>query len=42
MVASMPLAKALNAGRRAAMRADDHVLLMGEDMRRLGGVLRVT
>jgi pyruvate dehydrogenase E1 component beta subunit len=32
MVESMPLAKALNAGLRAAMAADDHVLLMGEDI----------
>ncbi len=38
----MPLAKALNAGLRAAMTADDHVLLMGEDIGRLGGVFRVT
>ncbi|EIC07391.1 MULTISPECIES: alpha-ketoacid dehydrogenase subunit beta [unclassified Microbacterium] len=42
MVESMPLAKALNAGLRAAMAADDHVLLMGEDIGRLGGVFRVT
>lgn len=38
----MPFAKALNAGLRAAMAADDHVLLMGEDIGRLGGVFRVT
>ncbi|GAA4072556.1 alpha-ketoacid dehydrogenase subunit beta [Microbacterium laevaniformans] len=42
MVESMPLAKALNAGLRAAMAADGHVLLMGEDIGRLGGVFRVT
>ena len=42
MVESMPLAKALNAGLRAAMAADDHVLLMGEDIGKLGGVFRVT
>ncbi|MFN8087263.1 MAG: alpha-ketoacid dehydrogenase subunit beta, partial [Microbacterium sp.] len=42
MVESMPLAKALNAGLRAAMTADDHVLLMGEDIGKLGGVFRVT
>ncbi len=42
MVESMPLAKALTAGLRAAMAADDHVLLMGEDIGRLGGVFRVT
>ncbi|MFP7761786.1 alpha-ketoacid dehydrogenase subunit beta [Marisediminicola sp. LYQ134] len=38
----MPLAKALNAGLRAAMAADDRVLLMGEDIGPLGGVFRVT
>ena len=42
MVESMPLAKALNAGLRAAMTADEHVLLMGEDIGKLGGVFRVT
>lgn len=39
---AMPFAKALNAGLRAALAADDHVLLMGEDIGRLGGVFRVT
>ncbi|HBR88180.1 MULTISPECIES: alpha-ketoacid dehydrogenase subunit beta [Microbacterium] len=38
----MPIAKALNAGLRAAMSASDRVLLMGEDIGRLGGVFRVT
>ncbi|MDZ8160787.1 alpha-ketoacid dehydrogenase subunit beta [Microbacterium aquimaris] len=38
----MPIAKALNAGLRAAMTASDRVLLMGEDIGRLGGVFRVT
>ncbi|TQL55419.1 alpha-ketoacid dehydrogenase subunit beta [Subtercola boreus] len=38
----LPLAKALNAGLRAALRADDRVLLMGEDIGKLGGVFRVT
>ncbi len=42
MVESMPLAKALNAGLRAAMTADHHVVLMGEDIGKLGGVFRVT
>ncbi|PZU45447.1 MAG: alpha-ketoacid dehydrogenase subunit beta [Microbacterium sp.] len=42
MTAAMPFAKALNAGLRAAMAADDHVLLMGEDIGKLGGVFRVT
>jgi len=41
-VQTMPFAKALNAGLRAAMNADDHVVLMGEDIGRLGGVFRVT
>ena len=37
-----PLAKAINAGLRAAMTRDDKVLLMGEDIGPLGGVFRVT
>lgn len=41
-VVAMPFAKALNAGLRAAMAADDHVLLMGEDVGKLGGVFRIT
>ncbi|MFZ6991502.1 alpha-ketoacid dehydrogenase subunit beta [Curtobacterium sp. RRHDQ66] len=36
------MAKALNAGLAAAMQADDKVLLMGEDIGRLGGVFRIT
>ncbi|AMB60567.1 pyruvate dehydrogenase [Microterricola viridarii] len=39
---NMPLGKAINAGLRAAMGADDKVLLMGEDIGPLGGVFRVT
>ncbi len=39
---TMPFAKALNEGLRAAMTDDDRVLLMGEDIGRLGGVFRVT
>ena len=38
----MTLAKALNAGLRKAMEDDPKVLLMGEDVGRLGGVFRVT
>jgi 2-oxoisovalerate dehydrogenase E1 component beta subunit len=38
----MPLAKALNAGLRAALANDDRVVLMGEDIGKLGGVFRVT
>jgi len=41
-VTDMSLGKAINAGLRAAMAADDRVLLMGEDIGRLGGVFRVT
>jgi pyruvate dehydrogenase E1 component beta subunit len=39
---SMPLVKALNSGLRRAMEDDPKVLLMGEDIGRLGGVFRVT
>ncbi|WP_253941249.1 alpha-ketoacid dehydrogenase subunit beta [Microbacterium sp. SYP-A9085] len=38
----MPFAKALNEGLRRAMTDSDRVLLMGEDIGRLGGVFRVT
>ncbi|WP_028659812.1 alpha-ketoacid dehydrogenase subunit beta [Nocardioides insulae] len=38
----MTLAKALNAGLRRAMEDDPKVLLMGEDIGRLGGVFRIT
>ncbi|PSL37225.1 pyruvate dehydrogenase E1 component beta subunit [Labedella gwakjiensis] len=41
-LATMPMAKALNAGLDAALAADDRVLLMGEDIGTLGGVFRVT
>ena len=41
-IRTMTMAKALNEGLRAAMAADDRVLLMGEDIGRLGGVFRVT
>ena len=36
------LAKGLNQGLRAAMEADRKVLVMGEDVGRLGGVFRIT
>jgi pyruvate dehydrogenase E1 component beta subunit len=36
------LGKALNMGLRAAMEADQKVLVMGEDVGKLGGVFRVT
>ncbi|GAA1024012.1 2-oxoisovalerate dehydrogenase subunit beta [Acrocarpospora pleiomorpha] len=38
----LTLAKALNEGLRAAMEADPKVLIMGEDVGKLGGVFRVT
>ena len=38
----LSLSKAINAGLRAAMAADDRVMLMGEDIGTLGGVFRVT
>ena len=41
-IATMPMAKALNAGLRKAMADDPTVLLMGEDIGPLGGVFRVT
>lgn len=40
--AELPLAQAINEGLRAAMLADDRVILMGEDIGPLGGVFRVT
>src|SRR3954469_9207662 len=39
---TMTLAKALNAGLRKAMEADPKVLIMGEDVGKLGGVFRIT
>jgi 2-oxoisovalerate dehydrogenase E1 component beta subunit len=38
----MTIAKALNAGMRASMEADPRVVLMGEDVGKLGGVFRIT
>lgn len=38
----MTLAKAINAGLRQAMRADETVICYGEDIGSLGGVFRVT
>jgi 2-oxoisovalerate dehydrogenase E1 component beta subunit len=42
MTETMTMAKAINAGLRAALEKDDKVLLMGEDIGTLGGVFRVT
>ena len=41
-VETMTLGKALNAGLRRAMTNDPKVVLMGEDIGKLGGVFRVT
>jgi 2-oxoisovalerate dehydrogenase E1 component beta subunit len=41
-VQGMTLAKALNAGLRRAMEDDPKVLVMGEDVGKLGGVFRIT
>lgn len=41
-VEKLPIARAINLGIRDAMRADDKVMLLGEDVARLGGVFRVT
>jgi 2-oxoisovalerate dehydrogenase E1 component beta subunit len=42
MTVRMSMVKALNSGLRAAMDNDPKVLVMGEDVGRLGGVFRVT
>lgn len=42
MTTTMPLGKAINTGLRRAMEANDKVLVMGEDVGKLGGVFRVT
>src|ERR1035438_1496334 len=42
MTTTMTMAKALNEGLRRAMEKDPKVLLMGEDIGRLGGVFRIT
>ncbi|GAB3589555.1 alpha-ketoacid dehydrogenase subunit beta [Angustibacter peucedani] len=41
-MAQISLAKGINTGLRAAMEADPKVLIMGEDIGKLGGVFRVT
>jgi 2-oxoisovalerate dehydrogenase E1 component beta subunit len=40
--APLALAKAINAGLRRALESDPRVMIMGEDVGRLGGVFRVT
>ena len=41
-MSKVTLAKGLNAGLRKAMEADPKVLVMGEDVGKLGGVFRIT
>jgi pyruvate dehydrogenase E1 component beta subunit len=41
-IESLSMAKAINNGLRASMKADKKVILMGEDIGPLGGVFRVT
>lgn len=41
-MATLTMAKALNAGLRKAMDTDPTVMIMGEDVGKLGGVFRVT
>jgi pyruvate dehydrogenase E1 component beta subunit len=41
-MAKITLAKGLNAGLRAAMENDPKVVMMGEDVGKLGGVFRIT
>ncbi|MDF2506385.1 MAG: alpha-ketoacid dehydrogenase subunit beta [Microbacterium sp.] len=41
-MAELTLGKALGAGLRQAMRDDDKVVLLGEDIGKLGGVFRIT
>ncbi len=38
----LPIAKAINSALRTAMETDPKVLVMGEDVGKLGGVFRVT
>src|SRR3978361_1619698 len=42
MTETLSLGKALTLGLRGAMEADPKVILMGEDIGRLGGVFRIT
>jgi 2-oxoisovalerate dehydrogenase E1 component beta subunit len=41
-VQKLTIGKALNLGLRTAMEADDKVIIMGEDVGKLGGVFRIT
>jgi 2-oxoisovalerate dehydrogenase E1 component beta subunit len=41
-MSALTIGKAINAGLRAAMESDPKVLVMGEDVGKLGGVFRIT
>ena len=41
-VQTLTIGKALNLGLRTAMEADDKVIVLGEDVGKLGGVFRIT
>ncbi|GAA1968799.1 alpha-ketoacid dehydrogenase subunit beta [Amycolatopsis minnesotensis] len=41
-IQKLTIGKALNLGLRTAMEADDKVIVMGEDVGKLGGVFRIT
>jgi len=41
-MSTLTIGKAINAGLRAAMESDPKVLIMGEDVGKLGGVFRIT
>jgi pyruvate dehydrogenase E1 component beta subunit len=41
-MAGIAIARALNMGLRKALEADSKVIIMGEDVGKLGGVFRVT
>jgi pyruvate dehydrogenase E1 component beta subunit len=42
MAETLTLGKALNTGLRRALESDDKVIIMGEDVGKLGGVFRIT
>ena len=42
MAETLTMARALNLGLRRALESDDRVLIMGEDVGKLGGVFRIT
>src|SRR3977135_2235580 len=42
LMTTLTMAKAINAGLRRSLAGDDKVVLLGEDIGKLGGVYRVT